>query len=564
MPSRYLAAAVQFEPALGQCEGNLRQMVELVGKAAGRGVALVVFPEMATSGYCWMSRDEVAPHVETIDGPSVAALCRAAREHGVWVAFGFPERDPKTGIFYNSAALVGPNGLVGRYRKTHSYVTEARWARDGDLGLPVFDTPLGRLGILICMDAEYAEPARILALDGCDVVCFPTNWLSEASPSPYWQLRAWENGAYWVASNRYGLERGVQFSGGSAVISPDGLVLDRVDAGPGIAVAEIDLDRARLARAERLRHRCPQAYQALEVNSYLWPVVHNPHHADADALDGLASLPEIEPFRIAAVAEAHTQAESLPALVRESLAVTRARLLVLPPVSGDLRTQIPRIRSACDAASAAVVVCGPWADRGGRTGDAVLLIDGTGVVAAHRGPDPLSGGLAAFHYDAAVVRLGFANIGLLTGAELQLPEPARCLAASGVEVIAVSAALDDPAPSALDGTSVNLPPDCPRGPNPLHFLLPRLRAAENNCWLAFGNAGSLPGGIFGPSHYRFPRCEAFAANGQAAMMDLMADHSDRDRRLSREKPYLRMRRPELYESLVSPANETNYMPLKNP
>ena len=95
-----------------------------------------------------------------------------------------------------------------------------KWAKDGDLGLPVWETPLGRIGIMICMDAGYFEPARLLALAGADVLCFPTNWLGEKSPSPAWMTRAYENGCFLIGANRYGLERGVQFSGGSACSTP--------------------------------------------------------------------------------------------------------------------------------------------------------------------------------------------------------------------------------------------------------------------------------------------------------------------------------------------------------
>src|SRR5439155_22579194 len=195
----------------------------------------------------------------------------------------------ETGAYYNSAALVGPDGLSGRYRKTHAFITEVRWAADGDLGLPVFETPLGRLGILICMDAEYPETARVLALQGCDVVCFPTNWLGEHSPSPFWMQRAYENGAFWVAANRYGLERGVQFSGGSAVIGPDGRIRDLVDSGDGIAMAAVDLSLARQERADRLRRRRPDHYRDVSLNSYLWPSVHTRAPNDGGAPGALGA-----------------------------------------------------------------------------------------------------------------------------------------------------------------------------------------------------------------------------------------------------------------------------------
>src|SRR5258708_12673734 len=88
--------------------------------------------------------------------------------------------------------------------------------------MPVWETPLGRLAGLICMDAMYFEAARIPALRNADVLLFPTNWLEEKCPSSWWMARAFENGVYFIAANRYGLERGVQFSGGSCFLVPYG------------------------------------------------------------------------------------------------------------------------------------------------------------------------------------------------------------------------------------------------------------------------------------------------------------------------------------------------------
>ncbi|GBD19501.1 (R)-stereoselective amidase [bacterium HR27] len=136
-------------------------------------------------------------------GPTTECFAALAREHGCYLVVGLPEVDPRTGIFYNSAVLIGPSGVLGVYRKTHSFISEPKWAKDGDRGLPVWETELGRLGILICMDADYFEPARLLALQGADVLCFPTNWLLEKGPGASWMARALENSCYLVAADRY-------------------------------------------------------------------------------------------------------------------------------------------------------------------------------------------------------------------------------------------------------------------------------------------------------------------------------------------------------------------------
>src|SRR5437868_3956829 len=144
--------------------------------------------------------------------------------------------------------------------------------------MPVWETPLGRLGGLICMDAEYFETARILALHHADVLLFPTNWLDEKSPSSWWMARAFENGVYFIAANRYGLERGVQLSGGRCILNPDGSIQAYRDNGEGIVYGEIDLARSRHKQwgsgdevwGNRIADRRPAEYVTLVNNTYLW------------------------------------------------------------------------------------------------------------------------------------------------------------------------------------------------------------------------------------------------------------------------------------------------------
>ncbi len=204
--NRYRVAAIQYEPVLGEKEKNVDDLLRLVEEAAQHDARLIVLPEMATTGYCWESRSEIAPYVEPIPGSTTDRFQRLATTYNCFIAIGLAEIDPATDVYYNSVVLLGPEGLVGSYRKIHSYISEPRWARDGDLGMPVWDTPLGRLAPMICMDAMYFEAARTPALHGADVLLFPTNWLDEKCPSSWWMARAFENGVYLIAANRYGCE----------------------------------------------------------------------------------------------------------------------------------------------------------------------------------------------------------------------------------------------------------------------------------------------------------------------------------------------------------------------
>ncbi len=159
----YTVAAIQFDPALGEKDKNISDLLRLTEEAARHGARLIVHPELATTGYCWLSREEVAPYVEPVPGPTTDRFQQLAAQYDCYIATSFPEVDPATNVYYNCMVLLSPTGLIGVYRKIHSYISEPRWARDGDLGFPVWDTPLGRLAGIICMDAEFFEAARMNA-----------------------------------------------------------------------------------------------------------------------------------------------------------------------------------------------------------------------------------------------------------------------------------------------------------------------------------------------------------------------------------------------------------------
>ncbi|HEX9213261.1 MAG TPA: nitrilase-related carbon-nitrogen hydrolase, partial [Bradyrhizobium sp.] len=272
MSTIHKIAAVQFEPTMFEKERNIVRLLELCEQAAAAGAKLIVTPEMGTTGYCWFDRAEVAPFVEKVAGPTTNRFAALARKHDCYIVVGMPEVD-EDGIYFNTAVLIGPDGVVGRHRKTHPYISEPKWAAPGDLHNQVFETPIGRIALLICMDIHFVETARLMALGGADVICHISNWLAERAPAPYWISRAFENGCYVVESNRWGLERTVQFSGGSCVIAPDGQVIAVLDKGDGVLLSEIDLDAARARRVlgePVFAQRRPELYPELLTDTFSW------------------------------------------------------------------------------------------------------------------------------------------------------------------------------------------------------------------------------------------------------------------------------------------------------
>jgi len=159
-------AVVQFDPQVGirHSQNNLEHSLELAREAAMNGANLIVLPELANTGYLFGTRQEAYLHAELIpEGPSVQAWLDFTQKYQVYLAAGMAERD---GVqLFDSAVLLGPSGFIGKYRKAHLWNREKLWFTPGNMGFPVFDTPIGRIGLLICWDIWFpevppVEPAR--------------------------------------------------------------------------------------------------------------------------------------------------------------------------------------------------------------------------------------------------------------------------------------------------------------------------------------------------------------------------------------------------------------------
>ena len=267
-----LAAVAQIDPKLGEKQRNLDVCLARLEEAAGLGASILVLPECAIPGYMWDSAEEAMPFAEEIPGPSTAALERECARLGVHVVCGLLERDGDA--LHNAAVLVGPDGLVGTYRKTHlPYLGVDRFVVAGD-ELPVFETPLGRIGVEICYDLRFPEVTRTLALRGADLVAHPTNFpvAARIQTELITVARAAENRVYLLTANRVGKERWGEFCGWSQIVDPFGKRLAEAgETGETLLTAEIDLAKARdkdyvipgIYELYLFGHRRPELYGAL-------------------------------------------------------------------------------------------------------------------------------------------------------------------------------------------------------------------------------------------------------------------------------------------------------------
>jgi predicted amidohydrolase len=229
MKSRFRIALAQVSCRQGKKAENLKKIEATVAKAKKNSADLIVFPELSVTGYTL--RDEIYGLAETIPGPSTHVMEELARRTKTHIVFGMPELSGKTqATIYNSAVLVGPTGLVGKYRKmylpTHSVFEEKRYFRPGHQ-TAVFGTELGRIGLMICYDIFFPEVSRLARLEGAQLlVCVSA---SPATRRTFFETltaaRAIENTAFLAYVNLVGVEDGLQFWGGSRLIGPQGKVL---------------------------------------------------------------------------------------------------------------------------------------------------------------------------------------------------------------------------------------------------------------------------------------------------------------------------------------------------
>lgn len=579
MSTIHKVAAVQFEPTMFEKAGNIARLLELCEQAAAAGAKLIVTPEMGTTGYCWFDRAEVAPFVETIPGPTTSRFAALARKHGCYIVVGMPEVD-EDNIYFNTAVLIGPDGIVGRHRKTHPYISEPKWAAAGDLHNQVFETPIGRIALLICMDIHFVETARLMALGGADVICHISNWLAERTPAPYWISRAFENGCYVIESNRWGLERTVQFSGGSCVIAPDGQVIAVLDKGDGVLLSEIDLEAARSRRVlgeAVFAQRRPELYPELLTDTFSW----NPR--DFFGLYGHEPWPPGKTSRVSVaqfaprddidqnlaeiVALAHqASAEGAALVVFPELAVTGLGdpATSAQPIPGPVTDRLEELAAELGL----YLVCG-LAERAGDTlYNSACLVAPEGEISVYRKThltaDERSWATAGESWTVVDTPIG--RIGLLIGHDASFPEAGRVLALRGCDLIACPAAIKGRFSSSHAGTEVEQPAPIPTDPDPHHWHHLRVRAGENNLFFAFANVADperlYPGlsGVFGPDTFAFPRREAIAAGGTGlatALVDTTNLDSVYPTNVVRRKDLVSMRMPHSYRGLVKVA-ASNY------
>ena len=168
----FKVAAVEFNPVMMELEKNIEGAARAATEAAQNGAKLIVLPEAAVSGYIYKDREQFLPFMDTVPGQTTDALSRVCTQFNCYIAIGIAEIDPDTQLTYNSGALIGPKGYIGKYRKNGLNPSDILWFVPGNTGYPVFETELGNITMIICYDDTYYEPARVAALKNADIIAY--------------------------------------------------------------------------------------------------------------------------------------------------------------------------------------------------------------------------------------------------------------------------------------------------------------------------------------------------------------------------------------------------------
>lgn len=235
----FVVAAIEFNPKMFEFDRNLESACVMIEEAATQGAKIIVLPEAALSGYIYRDLEQFLPYMDSVPGKATDAIGAITSHYSCYVAIGIAERDPDTGMTYNTGVLIGPNGYVGKYRKNGLNPSDILWFKPGNTGYPIFPTEYGNITMLICYDDTYWEPARLAALKGADIIAYivssdrvltelgPESRANHSTIAAVQQFCAW-NGTAMIAADRNNAESNpttgvtVVYGGASSIWQADG------------------------------------------------------------------------------------------------------------------------------------------------------------------------------------------------------------------------------------------------------------------------------------------------------------------------------------------------------
>lgn len=472
----FTVAAVGFNPALFELDRNIAAAATMIEEAAGKGAKVIVLPELSMSGSDYPDLGSWLPYMDTVPGKATDAFAQITKAHGCYVSFGVAEVDPSTGMTYNSAALVGPDGYVGKYRKTGTNMADITAFRPGNAGYPVFPTEYGNLAMFICYDDTFWEPARVASLKGANIICHSvasargittgpmeaaTNAVNHSTIAAAQEWCAW-NGAALISANSSNSESnpitGMTYweGGARAIWSPDGTLLARAEAtNPDVSMVNeatltyAAIDPALFDNAQRstFADRRPALYNNLSffrVPIDLWANL-TPHDVTAHALqysiahgDTKANVTTTDQFILQIEAAKTTNPlvvlpafsfTGMPSSAEEAHAWAEAEMGFTTQVLSGYATRL------------GAYVVGSHIERDGdQLFHSVVLLGSDGKLVGRYRQTHLDESMKAWATpgdDIPVFTTGIGTIGLLTCSDVRFPEAGGVLEVSRADIIAI-------------------------------------------------------------------------------------------------------------------------------
>lgn len=228
------ASTIQFKPEYSKPEKNRKSLVKLCKTAVNEKSRLILLPEMCTTGYIWPHKSDLLPFSESARGETFSMFSKFCSDSGCFLAYGYPELD--NGNIYNSQNLVSDRGeLLATYRKVHLFNTDLTWALPGNKGYLSIETPLGKIGLGICMDLNFDNFVNFHIEKKTKWLLISTNWLEQyIDVREYWKKRIKKYQGTVFISNTYGFEYGIEFCGQSSVISHNKFIITASRTGNSI------------------------------------------------------------------------------------------------------------------------------------------------------------------------------------------------------------------------------------------------------------------------------------------------------------------------------------------
>lgn len=465
----FKVAAIEFNAGNESLEENVEGAVAMAREAAENGARLIVLPEVALSGMKVVG-GEISPFLDTIPGKMTDALEEVTAGNGCYVVCGISELQADTGLSYNSAALVGPDGYIGKYRKNGLNSEDQVTFAPGNTGYPVFETELGRIAMLICYDDTYWEPARIVAIKGADIIAFPVAAFravekpGKEAPGDHstiaadQEMCAW-NGLALVAADRNSMIQvspdgaGMYSGGASSIWQADGRKIAQTATtdpnvstdNPGqILYGEIDPSLFDNDQKATIEWRRPELYGDLAIlRAPTDPKASTESHQVRAAAVQVEQTPGDRGACQSALQEA---TGPLPGEV--DLVVLPAFTYTGPPTDASEATELaeeaggPTEKEVCKLADelSAHVVASHVEDDGGSLYHRAILVGPDGkLIGAYRQThlDPDRSAWASEGDDLPVFDTAIGRIGMLLCEDTRLPEAAGVLEVRRADIIAI-------------------------------------------------------------------------------------------------------------------------------